>query len=282
MAINPETLQNWSFTDVQHAYTERDTILYALGLGLGRDPMDAGELAYVYEQDLKVIPTFAVTLATLGLWVKDPATGITWQKLVHSGQSATFYQPLPARAEVRGAARISAVYDRGPEKGAVIVVERSIFDAQSGACYCKLEQTLMLRADGGFGGAPPPANDVAIPATPAAQRITYQSVPGQAILYRLSGDWNPLHIDPQIAQAAGFSRPILHGYCSYGIAGWVACQAADRNTDELESLQCQFSGPVLPGDELDFHFWHNDAGELLFRADVKGRTVLNRGRATFR
>jgi acyl dehydratase len=282
MAIDPEKLRNWKFEEVRHNYVERDAILYALGLGLGRDPLNAKELNYVYEKDLVVLPTFAVTLATLGLWVKDPATSITLGGLVHGAQSAAFHAPLPPQASIVGKARISQVYDRGAEKGAVIIVERSIHDAHSDLRYCTLEQTLMLRADGGFGGDPLPANELSIPLTPHDKAVEYQTTEGQAILYRLSGDWNPLHVDPDVAQRAGFPKPILHGYCSYGIAGWAASLASDLPPSLLKTLQCQFTGPVIPGDQLTFEFWRLGADKWLFHARSNSKIVLAKGCATFK
>jgi len=281
MAVDPTVLSNWEFAPVSQSYDARDAILYALGVGLGKDPLDAHELQYVYEQDLATLPTFAVTLSTLGMWVRDPATGITWKKLVHSGQKSTFHKPLPAVAKVIGHARISDIWDRGEEKGAVIVVERKIHDADSGDCYCTLEQTLMLRADGGFGGNTPPPPAVTIPERDPDKVICHQTSPGQAILYRLNGDWNPLHVDPQVASQAGFTQPILHGYCSYGIAGWEVCQAAAQDCAQLKQLECQFSGPVIPGDELIFKFWEDSANVWIFQAYVNDKLVLNRGRAVF-
>ncbi|MBT3409864.1 MAG: 3-alpha,7-alpha,12-alpha-trihydroxy-5-beta-cholest-24-enoyl-CoA hydratase [Halieaceae bacterium] len=281
MAIHTEKLLNWTFEEVCHDYVQRDAILYALGLGLGRDPLNKQELPYVYEKDLAVLPTFAVTLATPGLWVKDPATNITLEGLVHGAQSANFHAPLPPQASITGKARISQVYDRGAKKGAVVVVERSIHDTHSGLLYCTLEQTLILRADGGFGGEPPPGNNLSIPQSPPLQAISYKTTPGQAILYRLSGDWNPLHIDPDVAQHAGFQQPILHGYCSYGIAGWATCLASNRDPLLLKTLQCQFRGPVIPGDRLIFEFWQPDADKWLFEAQTNNRVVLAKGCATF-
>jgi acyl dehydratase len=281
MPIDPIKLANWQFEPVEQSYTHKEAILYALGLGLGRDPMDESELPYVYEKDLRTLPTFGVTLSTLGLWVKNPDTGITWTKLVHSGQKSTFHRPLPANANVKGLARISEVWDRGAEKGAVIVVEREIKDRDSGESYCTLEQTLMLRADGGFGGEQPPKPTVVLPERDCDRVVPFATLPGQAILYRLCGDWNPLHVDPAIAASAGFSQPILHGYCSYGIAGLAASRAAEQPYEALHQLECQFSGPVLPGDELVFHFWREETG-LLFQAKVGDRIVLNRGRAEFK
>ena len=282
MAIDSNTLLNWQFDDVGHSYNERDSILYALGVGLGRDPLNRDELNYVYEQNLKTLPTMAVTMATLGMWVKNPATGITWNKLVHSGQNAVFHHPLPSAGKVTGKAEISEVYDRGAEKGAVIVVKRSIYDAETEVCYCTLEQTLMLRADGGFGGATlPKGNQVSMPDRQADVRLSQETTPGQAIIYRLSGDWNPLHIDPDVATQAGFSQPILHGYCSYAIAGWAVCQAAKQPASALKELSAQFTFPVLPGNSIEFEFWQQSENEWLFNATSNGKLVLNKCRARF-
>jgi acyl dehydratase len=281
VAIDPQKLLDWRFEPVMQNYDHKDVILYALGIGLGRDPLNRTELRYVYEQDLSTLPTFAVTLATLGMWVKNAETGITWSKLVHSAQRSTFHRALPDSARITGYARISQVWDRGPEKGAVIVVEREILDSDSNDTYCTLEQTLMLRADGGFGGEPPPKPTVTLSERKPDEIVRVNTAPGQAILYRLSGDWNPLHIDPDLSRKAGFPQPILHGYCCYGIAGWTACQAAKRDSSSLRQLECQFTGPVVPGDELEFHWWNDRDDEWLFQARVDDRVVLNRGRAAF-
>lgn len=282
MAINYDKLINWLFEDQTQTYQDKDTILYALGLGIGRDPLNREQLKYTYEQELQSLPSMAVTLATLGMWVKNPATGINAVKLVHSGQAATFHRPLPPSATVIGRARISELYDRGPEKGAILVVERSIYDAINDDCYCTLKQTLMLRGDGGFGGPPPPAtNTINIPSRDADLTGNWQTTPGQAILYRLSGDFNPLHIDPDVALNAGFKQPILHGFCSYGIAGWMATQAVRKPAQALKILECRFTAPVIPGERIDFEFWHQDEKTMLFRASVGKRVVLNNGLAEF-
>ena len=282
MAINYDNLINWQFEDQTHTYQDKDTILYALGLGVGRDPLNREQLKHTYERDLESLPTMAVTLATLGMWVKNPATGINAVKLVHSGQSATFHRPLPPSATVVGRARIIELYDRGPEKGAILVVERSIYDSISNDCYCTLKQTLMLRDDGGFGGSPPPATyTVNIPNRDADLTGNWQTTAGQAILYRLSGDYNPLHIDPDIALKAGFKQPILHGFCSYGIAGWMTTQATRKPAHALKLLECRFTAPVIPGERIDFEFWHQDEKNMLFRASVDERIVLDNGIAEF-
>src|ERR1700722_10188372 len=189
MAFDPKRLLEWRFKPIRHSYDERDAILYALGLGAPRDPLDARELEFLLEDRLKVLPTFASTLASPGMWVRAPQLEIDWVRLLHSAQAATFRRPLPCKGEVVGEARIKSLYDRGIEKGAVCVVERRISDAASGDLYCTLEHTLAMRGDGGFGGEPPPKPERA--ALPRRQPDVSDAVSVSAraaLIYRLSGD----------------------------------------------------------------------------------------------
>src|SRR5579862_5437263 len=145
MAFDPKRLLDRKFEPIRHSYTERDAIIYALGLGAPRNPLDRRELEFLLEDRLKVLPTFATTLASPGMWVRAPELGVDWVRLLHSAQAATFHRALPRKGDVVGEARIKSLYDRGIEKGAVCVVERRICDAASGDLYCTLEQTLVLR-----------------------------------------------------------------------------------------------------------------------------------------
>lgn len=280
MTIDSAQLLGWRFPQVAQGYGERDAILYALGLGLGRDPLDTGELAFLLEDRLKVLPTMAVTLSTLGMWVREPALGIDWVRLVHSAQDATFHNPLPPRADVIADARIVQVADRGKDKGAVVTLERLIRDAGTGLPYCTVTQTLLLRGDGGFGGPPPVIPPVpSLPQRAPDATLHFQTSPRAALIYRLSGDLNPLHADPAVAARAGFARPILHGLASYGIAGWaVLSQFCDAQPEALRRLAVRFAGVVMPGDRLDFSLWH-DGSQVLFTARVGEHTVLDQGLA---
>lgn len=281
MAIVPERILAHSFPEVRHAYVERDAILYALGLGLGTDPLNEKDLDHLLETRLKVLPTMAATLASPGMWVRDPAFGIDVVKLVHSAQAATFHQPLPPKAEVVGRARVAALADRGAGRGAVLVVEREIRDAASRDLYCTLAQTLLLRGDGGYGGPPPTKEDE--PARPEAApdaRIDLPTSPRSALIYRLSGDWNPLHADPAVARKAGFERPILHGLASYGMAGIALCRALGCSPQALKSLAVRFTGVVVPGDTLRFSIWQYGVATH-FEACVDDRVVLGKGHATW-
>lgn len=276
MSIDPERLLAHRFPEIRHRYVERDAILYALGIGLGADPLDHDDLAYLIETKLCVLPTMAATLASPGMWVRDPTLGIDWVRLVHAEQAATFHAALPPSAEVIGTARIASLADRGEGKGAVLVVEREIRDAQDAVLYCTVRQTLLLRGDGGFGGPPPaPSATLAPPQRAPDLRLSVSISPRAALIYRLSGDWNPIHADPAVARKAGFERPILHGLASYGVAGRTLMKATGV---ELCSLAVRFAGIVYPGDVIDFSMWR-EGGKILFEGHVGERRVLDRGYA---
>ena len=154
MSFNPKALSEYPFEEIRQSYTQKDAILYALGLGLGADPLNSVELDYLLETRLKVLPTMSVTLATPGMWIKDPALGVTFTKLVHSAQKTIFHTPLKPAANVKAIPKVSALYDRGEGRGAICVVERDIVDCDDDTHFSTIKQTLLLRADGGFGGPP--------------------------------------------------------------------------------------------------------------------------------
>lgn len=282
MPLNAAAILDHRFPDIRQSYTERDAILYALGLGLGSDPMDERDLDYLLETRLKVLPTMATTLASPGLWLRDPIFGADWVRLVHAAQTTLFHKPLPPRGEVIGRSKVVSLSDRGEGRGAVLIAERIIADAATGEHYASLRQTLILRGDGGYGGQPPKEEETSSPPQRAAdQRVSIRTSPRAALIYRLSGDLNPIHSDPAVAKAAGFKRPILHGLASYGTAGVAICRTCAVAPNELAELSVRFSGIVVPGDMLDLHLWREPAG-VLFEVRVGDRTVLSRGRAIFR
>ncbi len=280
MAFDPDRLRAHAFPLTKSRYTARDAILYALGVGL---PFGAAteDLSYLLEDRLTVLPTFAVTLATPGMWVKAPELGIDWVKLLHSSQAAEFHKPLPPAAEVVSHTRIKSLHDRGAGKGSICVVERRIVDAENDTLYCTVNQTLMLRGNDGFGGEPAPRPTPDLPPDRAADhRESVQISPRAALVYRLSGDVNPLHADPEVARKAGFDRPILHGLASYGTMGALVLRRfCDGNPARLASLSLRFAGVVYPGDRLDCEFWRV-GDRVFFTARVQDRVVLDQGLAT--
>ncbi|MFW2828728.1 MaoC/PaaZ C-terminal domain-containing protein [Sphingomonas sp. ID0503] len=276
MALNAEALLAHSFAPTRHAYTERDAILYALGLGLGADPCDAADLAFLDERQLRVLPSYAVTLASPGMWIRDERFGVDFKRLVHSEQFARFHAPLPPKGEIIGTGGVESLTDRGEGRGAVLTVARQIADAQSGALHCELRQTLLLRGDGGFGGPAPARQDDPVPARVPDYQCSVPTSRRAALIYRLSGDWNPLHLDPAFARTAGFDRPILQGLASYGMAGIAVARATGADPSSITTLGCRFAGVVMPGDTLAFSIWRTDDG-FAFAANVGDRIVLDRG-----
>lgn len=285
MAINYDQLMAWPFEDVHHRYTQQDTMLYALGVGLGTDPTNETELRFVYEKNLLALPTLPVVLGYPGMWLKDPATGVDWVRLVHGEQGLRLHRPVPPEGEVIGRTRVSQIIDKGVGKGALIYTERAVLDAASGALLATLTSTTFCRADGGFGG---PAGSVKtvheLPARAADHSVDFATQPRAALIYRLSGDYNPLHAEPAVATAAGFKQPILHGLATYGIAGWALTQSVcGGDPAAVQSIDVRFSSPVYPGETIRTELWV-DSKIVSFRSRVVERdiVVLNNGRAELR
>jgi acyl dehydratase len=282
MPFDPQKLRNWTFPDIEHAYGEKDTMLYALGLGCGSDAGDHGDLKFVYERGLVALPTMAVVLAHPGNWLESEASTVDYHKVLHGEQYLTLHRPLAPSGTVVGRGRIVDLLDKGKEKGAVLYAERTLFDKASGEPIATMTSAAMLRGDGGFGGKPgpqPPPH--ALPDSPPARRLDIKTHANSALIYRLSGDRNPLHADPRAAAAGGFKAPILHGLCTFGVAGRAVLQArCGGDPRRLKSLQVRFSAPVYPGETIRAEMWP-DGGKVGFRARVLERDVivLNNGLA---
>ena len=280
--LDVETVMAWRFEEVVQAYTAKDSMLYALGLGFGSDPMDRAALCHVYEGDLLAVPTMAVVLGNPGPWTRDPRTGIDWVKSLHGEQGLVMHAPLPPSGSVTGRCRVTGIIDKGPGKGALLMQERTLHDTATGALIATRTTTSFLRGDGGCGA--PPREQPKPPEIPdRAPDIVHDVAtrPEQALIYRLSGDMNPVHADPVIAAKAGFARPILHGLCTYGIAGRaLLATACGGDPARFRELHVRFSAPVYPGETIRVELWEHGA-EWRLRARVVERdaVVLNNGRA---
>lgn len=260
MAIDYDKLVSLKIPDREQSYTHRDTILYALGLGVGLDPVDEGQLSCVYENDLRALPTMAVVLAHPGFWARDLDTGIDWVKLVHGEQGLILTKPLPPAATVVGVNRIVDVIDKGVGRGALVLSERKLFDKSNGDLLGTVTQTSFCRGDGGFGGParpqPPPHK---VPERPADLVCDLPTSTQGALIYRLSGDYNPLHAEPSVAKAAGFPRPILHGLATFGVAGHAIVRAVcGYRTEEILSMSARFTAPVYPGETFKTEIWREE------------------------
>lgn len=281
MALDYELLKNWEFADVRQAYTDKDSILYALSIGLGHDPLDLSQLAFVYEEGLKTFPTMAAVLGYPGFWMQDPKAGITWVRLVHGEQRMRFHRPLPASGEVIGRARVSHVIDKGSDKGALVIVERKLYNAADETLLATIEQTTFCRADGGFGqGDASPEALPKVPTTAPDHVCELTTLPQAALLYRLNADPNPLHVDPEVASKAGYPQPILHGLCTYGVAAHAIIKTlCDYQPDRLAYLNTRFSAPFYPGETLAVDMWTSADGTVQFQARAVERdtVVLSNG-----
>ena len=278
-------LINRKFPAIRQEYSAKDTILYALGVGAGADPMDRRQLPFVYEHGLRIIPSQSSVIAFPGAWLTEPELGVNYVKVLHGEQGVTFERPLRPTARVRGEYEVLGVDDKGPEKGAVVFFEKRIIDDEDGNLICRVQSTYFLRGDGGYGSwgrtLPVPS---ALPDRTPDKVIEAPTLARQALIYRLSGDYNPVHADPVIAAKAGFDRPILHGLCSYGIVCLsLVLELCDGDPDRLTELFARFSKPVYPGETIRLEmFRESDAWR--FRARVAGRNevVLDRGIARVR
>ncbi|MCK8787974.1 MaoC family dehydratase N-terminal domain-containing protein [Roseomonas sp. NAR14] len=283
MAVEYEKLLHYPIPEARQRLSPKDAMFYALSVGLGQDPMDREQLPFVYEKGLRVLPSMAVVLAHPGFWIAKPDTGVDAVKVLHGEQSLTLHKPLPAEAELVGRSRITGLVDRG-DKGSLLYSEREIIDAASGEVLATVGQTTFMRGDGNFGG---PSGPVAKP-HPEPTHAPDLSVelgtrPEQALYYRLNADMNPLHADPDIAAAAGFKQPILHGLCTFGVVCHALLKAlCGYDPARFGRVDLRFSSPVYPGETIRTEIWHEEGGAA-FRAFVAEREkqVISNGRFRF-
>lgn len=274
--IDPQRLLAARIPEIEQRYGWRDCALYALGIAIGLDPMDEADLPFLDERRLKVHPAMANVLGYPGFWQRDPAFGIDWQRVVHGEHGFRIHRPLPAEGHVRGVSRISGLVDKGQGRGALVYVEREIRSVADGELLATVNQTVFCRGDGGFGGssrAPVAAPEV--PDRAPDTSIDLPSSPQTALVYRLSGDFNPLHSDPAAARAAGFERPILHGLATFGITcHGLLRRLCDNDPTAVRAMSGRFSSPVYPGETLRVDIWREGGGRAAFRASVPQRGVV--------
>jgi acyl dehydratase len=273
MPINYERLMNFEIPDVHHTLTKREAAFYALSCGFGADPMDEAQLDYVdFDRDLKIVPSMPVVLGYLPGFIADPRTGIDHVKVVHGDQSVELMAPLKAGQAVVCRNRIASLIDKGEGRGALMVMERTITDADSGSALAKTTATIVLRGDGGFGGPSGPVPEQPkLPERTPDIFVDLPTRPEQALYYRFNGDDNPLHAAPKFAAMAGFPRPILHGLCTFGVVTHALLKAVcDYNPAGLSKFGCRFSAPVFPGETIRTEIW----ADGFFRARVVERDVV--------
>jgi len=271
-------------------YGDKDAMLYALGIGLGADPLDEAELAFVHERGLKVVPTAVTVLAGRGTPEPLPRpeghreSRPNFLMLVHGEQKVELHRPLPPAGRFTTESRTVGAFDKGEGKGAVLVNE-TVWRDEAGEMVATLTSSSFCRGDGGFGGpsdgAPEPHR---VPARAPDRTVEIATRPDQALLYRLNGDRNPLHSDPESARKSGFDRPILHGLCTYGITCRAILQSVTGwDPEPIASHQARFSAPVFPGDTVAVDLWL-DGRDVSFEARIPARnaTVIKNGLTTLR
>jgi acyl dehydratase len=282
MALNYEKLMGLKRDGERFGYSDRETMLYAVGIGMGGDPLDRDELPYVYEQPaLKTVPSMATVLTRIPL-LKD--CGFDYTKVVHGEQRLTLHRPLLPEGELIASARVTEAYDKGAGKGAVIYTETVARSAADGQPMYTLLSVTFARGDGGFGGpsgaGPAPH---ALPDRKPDATVTLATRKDQALLYRLNGDRNPLHADPELAKRVGFPVPILHGLCTYG----VACRAVLQEVvaydhTRITGFDVRFSAPVYPGESIATDLWV-EGRTVSFRCRIPARAdvvAISNGRCT--
>jgi len=284
VALDYDTLMATSYTDLAYSYTDRDTMLYALSIGLGRDPLNDRELDYVYEQrgPLKTVPTMASVLVQE---LFTPDLGWDYGQVLHVEQRMQLYRPLPAAGELLIDKGVRAAYDLGPRRGAVVLFEAEGRLAADDTVLFTIGSTIMARGDGGFGG--PKGSGPSPHRPPRREPDLSCDLPtrlDQPLWYRLNDDRNPLHADPEVARSAGFERPILHGLCTYGIAGHAVLKTiCDYDYSLIEGFDARFSSPVIPGDTIRTDMWQDgDIVSFQCRAVERDVLVLRNGKCTLR
>jgi acyl dehydratase len=283
MPINPDAAGSASEPN-EASWTSKDCLLYALGVGAGVLDPTGLELEFTTEnsQDVtqRVLPTFPVVVpggrggfAAVGSF--NPAM------LVHGEQSVELHGPIPVEGTVSSVTTITGIYDKG--SGAVIGMETVAKDVTSGSPLWTCTSSAFIRGEGGWGGDRGPSGKVEYPDRDPDQIVTYPTRPDQALLYRLSGDRNPLHSDPKFAAMAGFDRPILHGLCTFGFTGRALLhRLCDSDPDRFVSMGCRFSKPVFPGEDLTVAMWVVGDGKAVFRTSTPGGVVIDAGQFAYR
>jgi acyl dehydratase len=283
MPINPDAVGQKS-DPAEGSWTSKDCLLYALGVGAGAIDPTCFELEFTTENSIdieqKVLPTFPVVVRGGG-GAFGKVGSFNPAMLVHGEQSVTLHGQLPVQGTVSQVSTITGIYDKG--SGAVIATETVATDTATGQPLWTTTSSAFIRGEGGFGGDRGPSGKVDFPEKEPDHTVTYQTRTDQALLYRLSGDRNPLHSDPKFASLGGFDKPILHGLCSFGFTGRALLHTlCGSDPSRFTSMSARFSKPVIPGEALSVAMWVTGSGEALFRTSTDSGVVIDGGRLTYK
>ncbi len=282
MAVQYEKLLAYDSGELRVSYGARECIVYALGIGIGMDPMDREQLEFVHERWMEAFPAMVGVLGWIGrTFSTDPQYGIDERRVVAAAQAIELHRPLAPEATLIARTRVKDVIDKGPGGAAIIIAERTL-RTESGEVVAVIQNTSFARGQGGFGGS-----STASPPVPKAPQGVPQfscdlpTPPNLALIYRLNGDENPLHVDPERAAVAGFPRPILHGLATYGVAAHALLRTlAAYRVERFHAMQARFVKPVFPGDTIRTEMWQQGE-QVAFRCRVpeRGEVVLDNGLA---
>lgn len=251
---------------VDRSWKAKDCQLYAVGIGCGTN-----ELEFATEKNQKVLPTFAVIIGGGGVPLSKIGN-FNFAMLVHGEQAVYLEKPIPVSGTITSQGKIVEIWDKG--SGAVVVTESSSVDKKTGDLIFKTRSSIFLRGEGGFGGDRGPKTEKFEPGRVPDKQVTYPTREDQALTYRLSGDRNPLHSDPEFAKRGGFDRPILHGLCTYGFTGRALLHTyCGGNPEKFKAIEGRFSKPVMPGDTLTVSMWQ-EGNNVLFQTKTQNDVVV--------
>lgn len=290
--IDVDQALGYELPELESSYDERDLALYALGVGAGKNPGDPKDLHLVYERNgegFYSLPTYGVVPALNAIFKMasegQTAPGLNYglDRILHGEQYLEVMRPLPEKATLKHKARISEILDKG--KHAVVTTHLDSYDAKTGELLVKNDVSMVVKGAGGWGGDRGPATDLnQAPERAPDAVVTEKTSENQALLYRLSGDWNPLHVDPEFATMFGFEKPILHGLCTFGFAGRAVVSAfAKGDPRTFKSIKVRFADSVFPGETLKIEMWKESDLKILLRATVveRNKVVLSNGVVEF-
>ena len=278
MPVDPKQALGAKLTPVESSWNEDKLILYALGVGvgIGKSQVDPKVLRYTYENGIKALPTYGVipVFSAMGGLFNIPGLSFNPMMLLHGEQYTEILEPpLPVEANVVTEGTVSGIFDKG--KGALVIIDFLTREKKTGTALVKNVMSVFIRGEGGFGGdakAPEAGNNP--PESAPDATLEYATLTQQALLYRLSGDKNPLHVDPMMAQMGGFDVPILHGLCTFGNLGRAVLEAfANDEPERFKSIQVRFSKPVFPGETIVSQMWKVSDTEIVCKARVKERDL---------
>ncbi len=274
MSIDHDHLMNFDIPEVRQSYGLEEVARFGLTVGLGQDPMDMRQLAYVgaLADDIRAMPAIVNVLGHPGFWLGNPETGVDALRLVHGEQGITIHKTIPATASITAKTRVTGLVDKGEGRGALLYYEKRILEAESGDCLATCRGTTFLRGDGGFGGPTGPVKPAhRLPETASDHVFDTPTRPEQALSYRWNADPNPLHLDPRVAARSGFERPILHGLCTFGFAAHgLLAVLCDYDAARFGAMDARFTAAVYPGETLRTEIWTDGS----FRTRVLERDII--------